>query len=277
MPAEMITSTKNPKIINLRKLTQRKHRRAQGCFAVEGLQLLGMVLTAGHIPRDVFYCEDHFTGDIAPKVLLQLLAAGGRGHPLHAKVMQTLSERDSPQGIIATFSLFEMNLSDLQQPSHTTPSLIVVVDRLQDPGNLGTLIRTADAVAANGIILIEPCVDPFDPKTVRGSMGSLFNVPLVRTTDPAALAYYLQGAGYKLTGADGYQGEIPWLAESDCLGGDVALYLGNEAQGLSEDLRSHLTHWVRLPLRGQAESLNVAVAGGVLMYQWVAQQDSKVS
>ncbi len=264
----MITSTKNQKIINLRKLSQRKHRRAQNQFVVEGLQLLGMALDGGHTPLDVFFCAEDFAGDTAPTLLRQLRDAGGALQPVSQAVMRAISERDAPQGIVATFPLFETPVEAILDPG-TTPALLVVLDRLQDPGNLGTLIRTADAVSAGGVILLEPCVDPFDPKTVRGSMGSLFTVPLVRAPEPAALFDVVRQHGYKITGADGYQGKLAWAPNSKALAGRVALVLGNEARGLSLDVRARLTHWVRLPLLGQAESLNVAVAGGVLMYQWV--------
>lgn len=264
----MITSVKNQKIIDLRKLDQRKQRKAQACFAVEGLQLLGMALDGGHAPLDIFFCEERFAGQTAPALLQRLIAAGGQPNPVSAAVMDSLSERDAPQGLIATFPLFEASVEQLTTRP-TGPALLVVIDRLQDPGNLGTLIRTADAVAAAGVILIEPCVDPFEPKTVRGSMGSLFTLPIAKTDDPAALFARLAHSGYKVTGADGYKGRLPWEAAGEELLGAVALVLGNEARGLSADLRPRLTHWVRLPLLGQAESLNVAVAGGVLMYQWV--------
>ena len=262
----MIRSTKNPKIVALRKLKQRKHRRAQNRFAVEGLQLLGMALESGHAPLEIFYCQEQFTGQTAGPLLERLAQSGGSAYAVAAQVMSVLSERESPQGIVATFPLFETDLAAMLNAA-PNPALLVVLDRLQDPGNLGTLIRTADAVAAAGVILIEPCVDPFDPKTVRGSMGSIFSLPLARISQPQALFETLKQRGYRLTGADGYRGEIPWRSQILC--GNTALTLGNEARGLSQDLRSHLTDWLRLPLLGRAESLNVAVAGGVLMYHWL--------
>ncbi len=266
----MITSTKNPKIVALRKLKQRKHRRAQNRFAVEGLQLLGMALEGGHTPLEIFYCREAFAGNTAPALLKKLTQAGGNAYAVNLQVMSALSERESPQGIIATFSLFETTLKAMLEAA-PDPSLLLVLDRLQDPGNLGTLIRTADAVAAAGIILIEPCVDPFDPKTVRGSMGSVFSLLLARVSKPETLFETLLRRGYRLVGADGYRGKIPW--RSQILRGNTALALGNEARGLSQDLRLHLTDWLRLPLPGRAESLNVAVAGGVLMYYWLQAND----
>jgi TrmH family RNA methyltransferase len=259
----VIASTRNRRIVEARKLEQRKHRRGQGRFLVEGLQLLHMALDAGARPIEVFYCESQFAGTEAATLLDRFRQAGAELVAVSPPVMEALSERDVPQGIVATFALFETPLQALRL---TGNELVVVLDRLQDPGNLGTLIRTADAVGAAATVLIEPCVDPFDPKTVRGSMGSLFNVPLVQTGDVPALFTHLRQKGLRLVGADAQLGEA-W--GEGLWGGGVALILGNEARGLSDDVRTYVEAWARLPILGKAESLNVAMAGGVLMYAWL--------
>ncbi len=259
----VITSTRNPRVVAARKLSERKHREQQSRFLVEGLQLLHMALDAGARPLEVFYCERLFTGAGAAALLERFRQSGADLLSVSEHVMATLSQRDTPQGIVATFALFETLLAMLHLRGR---ELIVVLDRLQDPGNLGTLIRTADAVGAAAVVLIEPCVDPFDPKTVRGSMGSLFNVPLVRTGDVAGLFAWLHRQGLRPVGADAHRGEAWGRGLWD---GGVALILGNEARGLSEDVRPYVTSWARLPIVGKAESLNVAVAGGVLMYAWL--------
>jgi TrmH family RNA methyltransferase len=270
-----ITSTRNRRIVDARKLDQRKHREQQERFLVEGLQILHMALdTAQEVaqeaaqgakahPREVFYCEELFTGAEAPALMERFRQTEAELVPVSEYVMQALSERDAPQGIAATFALFETPFESIHPAGN---SLVVVLDRLQDPGNVGTLIRTADAVGAAAVVLIEPCVDPFDPKTVRGSMGSLFNVPLVRTEDVSALFDWLHDRGLRPVGADAHRGEI-W--GQGLWQGSMALILGNEARGLSKDVCEHVENWVRLPIVGQAESLNVAVAGGVLMYAWL--------
>jgi TrmH family RNA methyltransferase len=258
-----ITSTRNPRIVAARKLSERKQREQQNRFLVEGLQLLHMALDAGARPVEVFYCERLFVGHEAATLLERFRQSGAYLLPVSERVMETLSQRDAPQGIVATFALFEMALEALHLSGR---ELAVVLDRLQDPGNLGTLIRTADAVGAAAVILIEPCVDPFDPKTVRGSMGSLFNVPLVRTGDVPGLFARLRRQRLRVVGADAHLGEAWGHGLWD---GGVALILGNEARGLSEDVRAHVEAWARLPIAGKAESLNVAVAGGVLMYAWL--------
>ncbi|MBN1995197.1 MAG: RNA methyltransferase [Anaerolineae bacterium] len=287
----MITSTKNPHIIEARKLAQRKHRLRQNRFLVEGLQLLSMAVQmrattpaagAKIIPREVFYSEALFSGDTAPRLLAQLIKAGAKPIPVAPNVLDTLSARDTSQGLIAIFALRELEYTPaelkalISQPvSQPRPNLILVLDQLQDPGNLGTLIRTADAVDGRAVILLEPAVDPFDPKTVRGTMGSLFTMPLARIKTPDELWPMLAQAGYRLVGADATRGETAW--QSNVLAGSVALVLGNEARGLDPALRIHLTDYVSLPLRGHAESLNVAVAGGVLMYEWLRVNETRTT
>ena len=258
-----ITSTGNKRVVEARKLSQRKYRLAGARFLVDGLQLLHMALDAGATPYEVFFCAAQFTGPEPEALLARFGRAGGELLPVAPNVMAALSERDEPQGIVATFHIPEASLAGLKLSGR---ELVLVLDRLQDPGNLGTLIRTADAVGAAAIILIEPCVDPFDPKTLRGSMGSLFNVPVISTRDVAGLFAWLQGRGMRPVGADPHAGEL-W-GEGLWRGG-VALVLGNEARGLSPDVAAQVKQNARLPIVGKAESLNVAIAGGVLMYAWL--------
>ncbi len=298
----MITSTQNSYIVAARKLTERKYRRQQNRFLVEGLQLLSLAVEMMSKPQsrsrikplELFYCESYFAGETAPRLLAQLTQAGAEAIPIAPHVMDTLSERDVSQGLAATFALsdLEMSLDELglagpstrePLPAHrvttsalaSASALILVLDKLQDPGNLGTLIRTADAVGVWAVMLLEPCVDPFDPKTVRGTMGSLFTIPFTRIKNVAELVSWLNKGGYRLVGANGQRGDPPW--QSDVLAGSVALVLGNEARGLSPEVRPHLHDYVGLPLHGYAESLNVAVAGGVLMYEWLRVNEVKSS
>jgi TrmH family RNA methyltransferase len=266
-----ITSTRNRRVVEARKLDQRKHRERQNRFLVEGLQIVHMALDGGARPLEVFYCEELFTGTEAPALMERFRQTEAELVPVSEHVMQALSERDAPQGIAVTFALFETPLEAIQPAGD---ALVVVLDRLQDPGNVGTLVRTADAVGAAIVVLIEPCVDPFDPKTVRGSMGSLFNVPLVRTEDVPAFFGWLHNRGLRPVGADAHRGET-W--GRGLWPGGVALVLGNEARGLSEDVSAHVEHWARLPIVGKAESLNVAVAGGVLMYAWLQANQEQES
>jgi RNA methyltransferase, TrmH family len=260
---DLITSARNSYVVEARKLDQRKHRQQQGRFAIEGLQLLHMALDSGAPPLEVFYCEELFAGDEAPALLDRFRQSPADLLPVSSEVMQTLSERDTSQGIFATFALIDRPLDSLKFLGR---ELVIVLDRLQDPGNLGTILRTADAAGASAVILLTPCADPFDPKTVRSSMGSLFNLPVIQTGDVDRLFMWLDNNGIKPIGADAKTGKM-WT-HCDWRGG-VALVLGNEARGLSDDVSSYIQTWASLPIKGKADSLNVAIAGGVLMYAWV--------
>ena len=263
----VITSTANRRIVDARKLTQRKHRRRQGKFIVEGVQLVRMGLERGWVPDQVFYCAEHLDSAVASDVLPKLERAGASVYAVSTPVMDRLSTRDVSKGMVATFPMREMALADIVDRDDC---LILVLDRLQDLGNVGTLVRTADAVGAAGVVLVEPCADPFDPKTVRATMGSLFNLPVIQITDILEIQAFAAARKLAVVGADVYEGIVwgqgTWQARQ-------ALVLGNEAHGLSPDVRDLVTHWARLPMRGGAESLNVAVAGGVLMYAWLRAQE----
>ncbi|MEZ4767637.1 MAG: RNA methyltransferase [Caldilineales bacterium] len=262
----VITSRQNRRIVEARKLAERKHRQRSGRFLVEGVKLLEMALNAGASPVEAFLCRKQ-AGPIATRLAQQLQDAGATLVEVTPDVMDALAEREAAEGIVATFHVFERRLDEVKLAGE---SLVLVVDRWQDPGNLGTLIRTADAVAAAAVALVEPCVDPFDPKTVRGSMGSLFHVPLVRSADGQWLLQTLKTRGLRVVAADARRG-ADW-GEGLWQGG-VALIVGNEARGLSPDLEPLVDAWARLPIAGRAESLNAAVAGGVLMYTWLRDKE----
>ena len=221
-----------------------------------------MALDAGHRADEVFYCSDLFVGPQAPLILQRFAQTQAQLVPVSAPVLEVLSERSISGGIVAAFPLFNPALEDL--PIGPT-DLVVVLDRPQNPGNLGTLIRTADAVGATAVIAVEPCVDPFDPLTVRASMGSLFNIPLTRTPQSEELLPFLQSRGLRPLAALPNTGQL-WH-QADWQGG-MALLLGNEAQGLAPELHPAIEQTVHLPMSSRTDSLNVAVVGGVLMYAW---------
>ena len=145
---DIITSTRNPRIVAARKLNQRKHRQEQARFAVEGLQLLGMALDGGCMPVEVFYNETLFTGEMAPTLLKRFAQTGVALVEVSAEVLSALSERDTSQGIMATFRLPDTSLEGLTLQAG---DLVIVLDRLRDPGNVGTMLRTADAAGAAAV------------------------------------------------------------------------------------------------------------------------------
>lgn len=259
---QVITSLRNPAVVSVRKLGERKHRAAQGRFLVEGIQILELALAAGARPVEVFYCDELVAPGTGRATVAALEAAGGRLLAVTPQVMASLAERDPPQGVLATFPIPLASLASLVV---SESDLVIVLDRLQDSGNLGAIIRTADAVGAAAVVLIQPCVDPYDPKSVRGSMGSLFHLPVVDAESAAVAIDWLRARGLHLVGTRPRGGTL--LARGALRGG-TALVFGNESRGSSTDFDIDGIEWVSLPMRGRAESLNVAVAAGVLMFAW---------
>ena len=274
---DIITSTSNPRIVEARKLAHKKHRQRQNRFAAEGLQVLRMAIEgmaspcmAERIcPIDVFFCEYLFTTDTAPNILAQLTLAGANKIPVSQQVIAALSDRVLSQGLVATFAIDSLlhSLEELHVHTNEGPRLFVVLDRPQYPGNVGTLIRTADAVGADGMILIEPSADAFDPKSVRSSMGSIFAMPIVRTDDITALDDWANSVGLRWVEGAVSDGDLIW--DTDAMDGSIGLVLGNEGEGVQPELHQLVDQTVRLPQRGSAESLNVSIAGGILMYEWM--------
>jgi TrmH family RNA methyltransferase len=260
----IITSPANRRVVDARKLRQRKYRQASGRFLLEGLQALHLALDAGIKVYEVFHLPESFQTPASSALLERFRRSGVELIAITPRVMEALSERDEPQGIIATCQVAGPTLAALEMPAG--PRLVLVLDRLQDPGNLGTLIRTADAAGASAVVLIEPCVDLHDPKALRSSMGSRFNLPVISTQDVPGLFDWLNRHGLQPTGADPHRGQL-W--GETIWPGRIALILGNEARGLSPDVAAHVSTYARLPIAGKADSLNVAVAGGILMYAWL--------
>jgi TrmH family RNA methyltransferase len=260
----IITSSRNWRIVEVRKLRQHKHRQRQGRFYVEGFQLLPTALDSGAKPIEVFYCEENGAGTAEQSLLDRFREAHANLVTVSPHVMEALSERNNPQSIVATFASFETPLKDIDL-SRNESELVIVVDRPQSPANLGMIFRSADAVAAAAVILLQPGVDPFHPRAVRVSHGTMFNVPFVQTADVAGIFSWLYQEGFKSVGADPHVGEA-W--DQDIWEGRVALILGNEVRGMSEEVRAQVKYWTRLPMVGKGESLSSAVAGSVLMYEW---------
>ena len=275
-PSHIITSINNQRIIDTRKLQTRKHRQRQGRFLVEGFEILHLALDAGIRPIEVFYCEEQCSEKATQQLLNRFRGAGAMLVPVSPQVLHTLSaaagnvyadpHKASPHviqtHIVATFALFVTSFQDIDL---TSDELVLVLDQTQTPSNLGMILRTADAVGVAAVFLIPPCVDIFHPKSVRGSHGSLFSVPLVQTGDIPGLFRWLRERGFRTMGADPHLGKL-WNQES--WKGRVALVLGHDVRGISEAVRAQVEGWAQLPMTGKVESLNVAVAGSVLIYEW---------
>jgi TrmH family RNA methyltransferase len=264
-----ITSTQNPRVKALRSLRLQKYRQREGCYLVEGIRIVEEALDTGAPVETLVYAPDLLVSKRARGLVERVEAA--RRLALSGKVFRTLSSRDEPQGIAATIRIEELSLADLPA---TQDMLVLVACQLRDPGNLGTIIRTADAAGATGVVIVEPSVDLYDPLTVRATMGSLFALPVVRLPNEAALAPWyreLRSAGLPLqvvaSSAHGQRDHF----EVD-FRGPLVLLLGSERQGLSPSVREQADVLVRLPMAGRATSLNVAAATAALVYEAIRQR-----
>ena len=248
---DRITSAKNPAVQRLRSLKDAKARREAGLFLVEGEVMIREALGCGLKLRELAAEESH--ADFAREV-----CGNARGFIVTRSLLETICDTRTPQGVCAAFELPEpVALEKL-------PERIVALDGVQDPGNVGTIWRTADAAGFQALLLGAGGADPLSPKVQRAAMGSGFRVPFCHAPELAESLTALRQRGYRvfasdLSGADFY-------ARPDA-GEKFVLVIGNEARGISEAVREAADCRVKLPMRGGAESLNAAVAAGIMMYE----------
>lgn len=247
---QTITSTQNPHVRALRDLRHGKARLATGLFLVEGPKLCQEAIRDAQV---VTLLADEARAEEYAK----LLAAVPEALLAPAHVVASACETQTPQGIVASVRLpASLDLEGAGGP-------LLVLDGVQDPGNVGTMLRTAEAAGFAAALLSPTCADAFAPKTVRATMGSILRLPLWRGALPEALAY-LQGRGFALVSSE--LGGEPFAKAARRLHGPVALIVGSEGKGVSDMVSRLADVRVSLPMHGRAESLNAAVAAGILMY-----------
>lgn len=253
----ILSSLQNPKIKQLRALHARKDRQKQGLFLLETTKLLEEARTWRWPLVEVFatpaWLERHGADWNAP--VTQVSEA----------IFPQLVTTETPEGVVAIAPI----PPNASLPELTSNALVVALDALQDPGNLGTIIRTADAAGATAILIGKGTVDPYSPKVVRSTMGSLFHVPVIPVAElyPALDALAEAGAAVVATSL----GATRSLYDLD-LKGPVVWLIGNESQGLSQDALAHTTEQIRIPMPGHAESLNAAIAASVCLFETVRQR-----
>lgn len=247
-----ITSAKNPTVKALRALSDGKGRQAAGRFLVEGEVMIAEALKCGLAIHDVLADEAH-------AALAQALEAeGARAYIVPRSLLEGVCETRTPQGVCASFDL------PVQLPAESAPARIVALDGVQDPGNAGTIWRTADAAGFGAVLLGAGCADPLSPKVQRAAMGSGFRVPFMAAEDLAAALAALKARGWTVVASD-LRGEDFYRRPDP--GERFVLVIGNEARGISDAVRQAADMLVKLPMRGGAESLNAAVAAGIMMYE----------
>jgi TrmH family RNA methyltransferase len=262
MSPELITSRGNPLIKQARALRQHKARRESGLFLVEGIHHVGEAVEAGWDVEALLYAPEHLTSDYALRLVDEQSRRGVRCQPVGAEVFDSLTDKDNPQGLLA---IVRQRASTLRQSQGLLPSKFRFGAALvspQDPGNLGAILRTIDAVGADGLFVLDGGVDIYHPSCIRASMGTIFSTPLIQAGFDEFVAWAREN-NLRLIGTSA-------KASADYRSLDLVqpsvLVLGSEQKGLSPEQSAACDVMVSLPMRGRASSLNLAVAAGILLY-----------
>lgn len=260
-----ISGFSNPTIKRLKSLREKKHRKREGHFLAEGLRILTEALDAGRTPKLLVVVEDTELHPLAQKLETETLAAGGEVIETSEAIIAKLSGKSNPQSIIG---IYEDHPAPLAELDRSSSSIWLVAQALRDPGNLGTILRTGDAVGAGGLILIDDCVDPFSVEAVRASMGAIFTQQIVMSPWSEFVDWLRSGPGQLV----GTSLNTDTDYQSAFYAPPTFLLVGNEAQGLPEDYEQACDMLVKIPMMGKADSLNAAVATAVMAYEVLNQR-----
>lgn len=267
MTGTAITSLQNPAVKQLVRLRQRRERDRSGLFLVEGFRELTRAVAAGIEITTVYHCPGLFLGGNEPQLVAEASRAGAAVVELGEAAFRKVSYRDRPEGLLAVAPQFGTSLDGLGIGSNP---LLLVVEAIEKPGNLGTMLRTADAAGASAVVVCDPTTDPFNPNVVRSSLGTLFTVPLAVTSTREAVEW-LKARQVRIVATTPATSRLHWDAD---LAGSVALVVGSEQYGLSDAWLERSDVRCRIPMAGSADSLNAAMAAGVMLFEAVRQRSS---
>ncbi len=255
-----ITSLQNPRVKQIVKLREdKKQRQREGLMLVEGYDEISLALEAGHTPRTVLSAPE--------LVRRQMKDTGAETLTVSPAVFEKMSQRENPDGWLAVFSIPQVALEDLKLGD---APLIILAEAIEKPGNLGAILRTADAAGVDAVLVCDPRVDAYSPNVVRASRGTIFTVPVVETKSEQALAY-LQERGIQILAATP-SAEIEYTRLD--LRGPLAVAVGTEDQGLSTLWMDQAGTRVKIPMMGKVNSLNVSIATALIIYEVVRQRQS---
>lgn len=265
----MPVSRNNQRIKYIRRLARRRFREREGRFLVEGLRFVEEAVKENWPLEVVLYTTAPAVSSRGAGLLAVLRERGVPLQEAEDDLFDELAQTEHPQGIMAVARMPEQAELDALLVASHAGGLMVLVDGVRDPGNLGTIIRCADACNAGGVLLLPGTVDPYNPKTLRATMGAVFRVPLVPVDDPAGLATLLAAGGWRVVAGDP-AGEK--YIHACALDGPVVLAVGGEAAGFSGALDGMNPEYARIPMPGRAESLNAGVAACIMLYEAVRQR-----
>lgn len=260
-----ITGFSNPLVKRVRSLRDKKHRKREGLFLAEGLRILTEAREEGVLPEMLFHAGPADEHPLGAALIEEMEAAGGDVIVTSPDILSKISGKDNPQAMVG---VYRDRLTPLEHIDSTSADIWIVAQALRDPGNLGTILRTGDAVGAGGLILVDDCVDPFSVEAVRASMGALFTQTIVATRWNRFIAWLRSGPGQLIgTSLKATQDYQQPHYESPAF-----LLVGNEAQGLPAAYEEQCDLLVKIPMMGKADSLNAAVATAVMAYELLNQK-----
>ena len=259
-----ITAFSNPLVKQVRGLRDKKHRRREGLFMAEGLRILTEAREAGYLPQTLFFAGAAPAHPLLERLISETEASGGEAIETTADILHKLSGKDNPQVVLGVYAAFPTGLDRIDR---SAADLWIVAQSLRDPGNLGTILRTGDAVGAGGLILVDECVDPFSVEAVRATMGALFTQRIATASWQEFITWLRAGEGEligtSLNATQDYQ--------QPRYGKPAFILVGNEAQGLPAAYEAECDTLVKIPMLGKADSLNAAVATAVMAYEVINQ------
>jgi len=258
MPRQ-VTAFSNATVKRLRSLRDKKHRREEGLFLAEGLRIVAEARDSGMLPEIVAFSPEGARHPLAAEIIAATETAGGEAIETSPDILAKMSGKDNPQMLLGAY---RQPASALDRIDRATAPLWIVAQALRDPGNIGTILRTGDAVGAGGLILIDDCADPYSVEAVRASMGAVFTQQVASAQWEEFLPWLRSGEG-QLVGTS-------LTATDDYLEADYRrpcfLLIGNEQQGLPEGYEAECDLLVKIPMAGRADSLNAAVAAAVMAF-----------
>jgi TrmH family RNA methyltransferase len=258
-----ITAFSNPLVKDVRALREKKGRRRQGMFIAEGLRILTEAREAGRLPAILFFAAGT-SHPLLDTLIAEVEAAHGDVIETVPDILHKLSGKENPQTVLGVYRAFDLGLERIDRDK---APLWIVAQSLRDPGNLGTILRTGDAVGAGGVILVDDCVDPFSTEAVRATMGALFTQTIASTTWEAFVPWLRAGPG-QLIGTS-LKASLDY--QEPAYDKPAFILVGNEAQGLPDPCEAECDLLVKMPMHGRADSLNAAVATAVMAYEVINQ------
>ena len=258
MPRQ-VTAFSNATVKRLRSLRDKKHRKSEGLFLAEGLRIIAEARDSGRLPDIIAFSGEGSRHPLAAEIIAATEAAGGEAIETTPDILSKMSGKDNPQMLLGAYRQPD---TALERIDRSAAPLWIVAQALRDPGNIGTILRTGDAVGGGGLILIDDCTDPFSVEAVRASMGALFTQQIATARWEEFLPWLRSGPG-QLSGTSlkATQDYLEAEYRQPCF-----LLIGNEQQGLPAEYEAECDLLVKIPMAGRADSLNAAIAAAVMAF-----------